>query len=156
MIASQARLTVSRTALLFPFFLLFSAGCLSDDPSAPEDPSLSSLRQTVWVAIEPRQCLTNPWEQDWLQQSGGAYEDYPKDPMRPGLEPEELEIIQDYYARLGVVVSDGTTRKKYEVVCMACSCPEGHTLYLQVRPQDVRTMVAFGYRVEAPAVSRDS
>jgi hypothetical protein len=102
------------------------------------------------VAIEPTQCLTNAWEADWLAQHGGDYAAYPKDPARPGLEPEEIAIIKDYYQRQGVVVSDTATAPKYESVCLACTCPEGHTMYLRVRSQDVDTMIGFGYRVEAP------
>jgi hypothetical protein len=128
---------------------LLVTSCASDDASAPDRVALSNLQPTRWVANEPTQCLTNPWEQDWLGQ-GGVYENYPKDPARPGLEPEEVEIIVDYYARQGVVVGDATTRPKYEEVCLACNCAEGHTLYLRVREEDIDTMIALGYRVEMP------
>lgn len=97
------------------------------------------------------QCLGNPWEQDWLERNDWDYDAYPRDPTRFGLEPQEFEIIQDYYDSEGVVVFDGQTAPKYNNVCLACSCPEGHTLYLLVREQDVAVMVGWGYRVESPA-----
>ena len=101
----------------------------------------------VWVATEPIQCLGNPWEQAWLTSHDGRY---PKDHSKPGLEPEEIEIIQDYYKRQGVTVFRVTTRAKYEVVCAACMCPEGYSLYLEVRDQDLEKMLSFGYREESP------
>jgi hypothetical protein len=104
----------------------------------------------VWVAIEPTQCMSNAWERDWLAQNGNAYEDYPKDLSQPGLEPEEYEIIREYYLRQGVVVLGSATTPGAPVVCLACSCREGRTLYLLVRDRDVETMVGFGYRLEDP------
>jgi hypothetical protein len=109
----------------------------------------SVVTQQTWVAIEPIQCLGNPWEQDWLD-NGGDYQDYPKDPTTPALEQAELEIIKDYYQRQGVEVSDGLNEPKYDNVCLACSCPEGQTLYLQVREEDIPTMLSLGYRLESP------
>jgi hypothetical protein len=128
---------------------LFTAGCKNDRRLGPRfpDPSLDPNR--VWVAIEPIQCLGNPWERDWLK-SGGEYSAYPKDTTRHELTPEEFEIIRDFYSRQGVVVFKGETRPKYDNVCLACSCPEGRTLYLWVRAEDVETMISFGYRIESP------
>jgi len=128
----------------------WTTGCGSDDVGNPGTRTAKNVLGNTWVAMEPIQCLGNPWEQDWLQHNNGDYGSYPKDPTTPGLEPEELEIIQDYYERQGVTVSDGMNVPKYEEVCLACSCPEGHTLYLLVPDQDVETMVALGYRVESP------
>ena len=130
--------------------ILLIAGCQSDDtPTDTPDP-IEQVGSSVWVAIEPRQCLTNPWEAEWLEQHGDDYAAYPKDPGRPGLEPEEVAIIKDYYRRNDVVVSGTDTAAKYQYVCMACSCPEGHTMFLRVRAQDVDTMISFGYRLESP------
>lgn len=103
-----------------------------------------------WVATDPVQCLGNPWEQDWIQSHGGNYGAYPRDPSTPGLEPAEVVIIKDYYRRLGVVVQDVDSAWKHQVVCAACSCPEGYTLYLRVRPEDVEKMLALGYSEVPP------
>jgi len=126
--------------------LLTVVACQQHEILVPRPPSL----QRTWVAIEPIQCLGNPWERDWLESHGGDYASYPKDPTTPGLEPKEVEIIKDFYRRRGVVVFRAETRPKYEVVCAACSCPEGHTLYLQVRLEDLETMLSYGYREESP------
>lgn len=104
----------------------------------------------TWVAIEPTQCRSNPWEQDWLAQHDDDYDGYPADDMKAGLEPEEFAIITDYYARQGVEVRAGATAPRYEDVCKACFCVAGHTMFLQVRESDVETMISFGYRVEEP------
>jgi len=114
-----------------------------------EDPTRSEPDQ-LWVAMEPIQCLGNPWERDWLESHNWDYSGYPKDPTTPGLEPEEFAIIQDFYDRLGVTVFEAETAPKNEAVCLACSCPEGHTLYLFVAAEDVQKMMEFGYRVESP------
>ena len=125
-------------------------GCGDDDATSPEKAILARGERTSWVAIEPRQCLTNSWEQDWLDRHGND-ERYPSDPTWPRrFTPEEIAIIQDYYSRQGVVVFQATARQSSDVVCLACSCGEGHTLYLLVRDEDVETMVGFGYRVEMP------
>ena len=135
------------TAFLLSIWLI--SACSSDDGASPEKGLFGDVRSGTWVATEPTQCLTNPWERDWLEQHNNDYDAYPK--RQPGeLTPEELQIIKDYYDREGVVVFDGTTRPRYEEVCLACSCPEGHTLYLSVRTQDVETMRRLGYREEIP------
>jgi hypothetical protein len=123
--------------------LLCVMSCISEE-------TLSPVPERVWVATEPIQCLGNPWERDWLESHDWDYSGYPKDPSTPGLEPEEIEIIQDYYARHGVEVSEAETAPKFHVVCLACCCPEGHTLYLLVRDEDVEQMIEFGYRKEDP------
>jgi hypothetical protein len=130
--------------------ILFIAGCQSDDTPVDAPAPISQVAVPVWVAIEPTQCLTNPWEADWLAHHGNDYASYPKDYSRPGLEPGEVTIIKDYYRRQSVVVSGTATAAKYIAVCASCSCPEGHTMFLRVREQDVDTMIALGYRLESP------
>lgn len=131
----------------FGVVLAFCFVCLT---SCRTEDSTRSDPAGVWMAIEPIQCLGNPWERDWLESHGGDYSAYPKDPTTPGLEPEEFTIIQEFYDRAGVTVIDAETKQKYDAVCLACSCPEGHTLYLLVSPEGVQTMIGFGYRLEAP------
>src|SRR5512139_1076393 len=135
-------------------FLLASVAlvcaCESGDSTVGTRNVVALNAANSWVAIEPTQCLTNPWEADWLAHHGGDYDAYPRDYSTPGLEPEEVDIIKDYYRRQGVMVLAATTAPKYDMVCLACNCPEGHTLFLLVRESDVDTMLGFGYRVESP------
>ncbi len=114
-------------------------------------PATESAR--AWVATEPVQCLTNPWEADWV--ATHPYENYPRDletwPRQ--LTDAEIAIITDYYARDDVRVFDTATAEKSRTICAACDCEEGHTLYLLVRESDVKTMETLGYRREAPKSS---
>jgi hypothetical protein len=142
--------TLKRLAAPSAALVILLAGCDSDD-SSPHGPGpITRIQAPSWMAIEPTQCLTNPWEEDWLAQPGNTYVDYPKDYATPGLDPGEIAIIKDYYLRHGVVVVETATTMRFEVVCLACSCPEGHTMYLLVRARDVATMLSLGYRRESP------
>lgn len=132
-----------RWAISLALSLLSVTSCISEDVNVPAP-------GRVWVATEPIQCLGNPWEHDWLESHSGDHSGYPKDPSTPGLEPKEIAIIQSYYGRQGIEVFATETARKFDVVCLACSCPEGHTLYLLVREQEVEQMIEFGYREESP------
>lgn len=136
--------------IVFLCTIALASGCNSDDVTKLETKKAQNVSTPSWVAIEPIQCLGNPWEQAWLADHDGDHDAYPKDPTSPGLEPAELEIIKDYYRERGVTVSQGRNVPKFEAVCLACTCPEGHTLYLRVRDEDVATMVSLGFRAESP------
>jgi hypothetical protein len=118
--------------------LLSFAACKTTDVSAPTG--------KAWMATEPIQCLGNSWERDWLESHDGDYGSYPRDREAQG------EIIKEYFVRQGVDVFDITTRQKYDIVCTACSCPEGHTLYILVGKDDTEIMAEFGFRVEPPRI----
>ena len=98
----------------------------------------------TWVATEPIQCLGNPWEQDWLSRHGNDARSYPRD------RTSQETIIVDYYARLGIEVRRIVSIMTSPVTCDACTCPRGDTLFLLVPDRDAATMVALGYRPEAP------
>jgi len=147
---SNLKRTAARASVPSLALFCLAAGCNTDDQTPPAPELVTRTQAPTWVAIEPTQCLTNSWEADWLERHGGDYAGYPKDPARPGLEPEEIVVITEYYRGKGVVVSQTATTPKYDAVCLACSCPEGHTMFLRVRAQDVDTMIGLGYRVEAP------
>lgn len=142
--------------IVMPAIAVFclTTGCDSDESSLQVSGPVNRVQPATWVAIEPTQCLTNAWEADWLAQHGNDYASYPKDFSTPGLEPEEVAIITDYYRRQGVEVSGTATMPKYGIVCLACNCAEGHTMFLRVREGDVETMIGFGYRVESPPIPK--
>jgi hypothetical protein len=143
-----------RKALLF-IALFGLVSCQVSDSADPPPNILTPIPDPVWVATEPIQCLGNPWEQAWLEANDWNYYAYPKDPTKPGLEPEEVKIITDYYAQQDVIISEALGTPRFEGVCAACSCPEGHTLYLEVRAEDVEKMLSLGYREEAPYSAGD-
>ena len=107
------------------------------DPCSPL-PTPDPQQKNMWVEIAPIQCLGNPWEQDWLKSHADNYSGYPKD--------REFEVIKDYYKRQGIVILDVKSRQKYEVVCLACTCPRGDALYLLVNAIDSEKMLALGYK----------
>jgi len=102
------------------------------------------LGNKVWVAIEPIQCLGNSWEQDWLEKNDNNYSGYPRD--REG----EFAVIKAYFEGIGVEVHALASRPKYDIVCCACSCARGDTLYLLVNLRDVDRVEDMGFRCEAP------
>ena len=103
--------------------------------------------QKVWVAIEPIQCLGNLWERDWLAKHDQDYSGYPR--AREG----ELAVIKAYFEGKGISVHALASRPKYAIVCCACSCGRGDTLYLLVNARDVLWMEDMGFRREAPGNS---
>ena len=132
-----------RLIIFFPLFILCAISC-------DRDYSMSPNPDWVWVAIEPIQCMGNPWERDWLESHNWDYSSYPRSLTDEELDPEVLKIIRGYYRRQGVNVFAGETAHKYDAVCAACSCPAGYTLFLLVEKDKVPKMIDFGYREEAP------
>lgn len=122
---------------------LFTVAGLALFPSCDGGGGLLTPDRT-WVATEPIQCLGNPWEEDWLERHGNNYSAYPQD------KGSQNAIVREYYARLGVEVTDIISVPKYQAVCLACVCARGDVLYLLVRDEDVGTMLVLGFRRESP------
>ncbi len=98
----------------------------------------------TWVATNPIQCLGNPWERAWLDEHDDDYDSYPRD------RGEQYTIIREYYGDMDVQIFSIITLQTYDIVCCACSCAAGYTLYLLVHENDVPAMLELGYRVSAP------
>ncbi len=127
----------ARMIIASALILILLSGCKPTDPV-----KLPTCGNCTWVAIDPIQCMGNPWEQEWLEEHPG--EMYP-------LELEEmLPIIIDYYERQGVEIFDSRIMWTHYSVCLACSCPAGYTVYFQVPRWNVHTMLDMGFRVESP------
>ncbi len=91
---------------------------------------------TIWVKIEPIQCLGNDWEQDWLKNNAGQrYRDQ-----------DEETVVRNYYEKLGVKVFEFKKEKTSEVTCASCSCPTGWTISLRVYKDDVNKMENLGFQ----------
>jgi hypothetical protein len=135
MVSEMKGTVLSVLASLWCFGML--AGCLSDSTGLQEDPS-------VWMAVEPIQCLGNSWERDWLAKHDGDYASYPSDLA------SQFGVIKAYYEDLGVDVRGMASRQKGSIVCCACSCGRGDTLYILVGIQDVEIMENEGFRRENP------
>jgi hypothetical protein len=122
--------------------LLMLSGCKTTDPVSP-----ITCRKCTWVAIDPIQCMGNPWEREWLEEH--EWELYPRE-----LE-DKLPIIVDYYQRQGFRIFDSRILVTYGAVCLACSCPAGYTVYLQVFHRDVPELLELGFRIESPEEALD-
>ncbi len=122
----DVKITSYRATFLISEFTLYSGGGES------------------WVQIDPVQCGGNPWQQYWEEQRKKACPDASK--ACPFHDIKEEAIIQQYYRTQGIEVSDVKSRKTHAIVCMACSCPRGDTLYLFVNNRDVEQMVKLGYK----------
>jgi hypothetical protein len=123
--------------------LLLVSGCKID---GPVDPLIT--RKCAWVAIDPIQCMGNPWEQEWLEEHPGEF--YP-------LELEDiLPIIIDYYERQGITIADSRILWTHNSVCLACSCPAGYTVYFLVPKRYVPKMLDLGFRIESPEETVDT
>jgi len=109
--------------------------------------SLFEETDKTWVKTDPIQCLGNPWEVDWLKSHGDDYAAYPKGDRSVGLSDEEIQIIKDYYKKQGIVIYDVKWELWDTAVCMACSCPDGYTLYLLISNSDINMMLEFGYTI---------
>src|SRR3989338_7217009 len=103
----------------------------------------------IWVKTDPKQCYSNPWEQDWKETHNNdtsAYHD--KKPIN--IEPEEEEIIKQYFNKTGINVYQLYSQTyqeqgKSQVACRACSCPQGYTLYILIRKNDLLKVSQFGF-----------
>ena len=99
----------------------------------------NSVFDKIWVQIEPTQCLSNPWQQDWLKNHDDDYSSYPK--------AEESSIIKEYYKKQGITIYDiKTERMKDNIFCEACSCPKGEILQLLVEESNLNKMLELGFK----------
>ena len=98
--------------------------------------SLPEMDGMTWVQIDPVQCNENPWEQDL---SG-------LDNIPPGSDME-FELVKGYYGEHGVAVSEIKRATTHGLVCQACSCPAGHTLYLLIPDESVERMTGLGFEI---------
>jgi hypothetical protein len=129
-----------QTAILtFLGCIVAFSGC-QDNLAGPRD------GHRTWVATEPIQCLGNSWERDWLAKHGEDYDCYPRDLAG------QFEVIEAYYEELGVAVYAIASRHKYSIVCGACSCPRGDTLYILVGLENIDVMKLEGFRREWPSM----
>lgn len=121
---------------------------LSVAPFTMAIPIVSSSEQTptheesgkTWVEIDPIQCGHNPWESNWPESNNDSYSSYPR-------EVQEIEKIKNYYQKQGIFIFDVRLKLTHEIVCLACCCPRGDTLYVLVSDSDVNKMLQFGYEI---------
>jgi len=116
----------------------------ADSSVIKDDPFMTGIVEEItWVEIDPIQCAGNPWEQDWLESHPDDFTIF----ARPFLD-KEVDIIKNYYKKLGIVIFDvKAVFWEDVVVCESCSCPAGYTLYLLVSESDLNKMLDQGFKV---------
>lgn len=134
--------------LTFLLGIILIAGCVN---KAVDKPNINLPKEDgkTWVQIDPVQCLGNPWEVDWLRSYDNNYSAYPREIHTSELEQEEIQIIKNYYKKQGIIIFDVKSKWTHEIVCEACSCPKGNTLYLLVSDSDIDKMLRFNYKVSS-------
>ena len=125
------------------FGLILLASCIKQGIDLPKE------NEKTWIEIDPTQCLSNPWEGDWIKSHDNNYSGYPRDVHTSELEQEEIQIIKNYYQKQGITIFDVKSEWTHEIVCEACSCPQGYTLYLLVSSSDVNKMLELSYKVSS-------
>lgn len=136
---------MNRTVRLLMFILLIGmilpVSCKAVKQSA-------SASDTVWLQTDPVQCLGNPWEKAWLEAHDGEYEAYPIGNPRE-VEAKEAEVIRSFFEKQGIAILEVESKPYPEgaMVCDACSCPQGYTLYLQVREKDMEALKQFDFKL---------
>jgi hypothetical protein len=130
--------------LIFQVLLVLAmAGCQAQDAT-------TSSPEGIWMETDPVQCLGNPWEKAWLSNHNGDYGDYPKGKPRE-VEPQEATIIKDFFEAegIGILDLDWQSYPEDAMVCDACSCPQGFTLYLKVKEQNRKALEAYGFNLSS-------
>ncbi len=97
---------------------------------------------TVWVHVDPVQCLWNAWELNRLEENNNDYDNYPRGHILV-IENAEKEIITEYYKNQWVEILD-IWSEEYAgdfMVCEACSCSQWYTLYLKIKKSDLSVML---------------
>ena len=98
------------------------------------------LDNSIWVEIDPVQCLGNSWELDWIKNNPNK--EYPRGHILV-IEKEEKEIIKNYYEKQGISILNIKSEEYTPdfAVCEFCSCPQGYTLYIQINKKDLQAIL---------------
>lgn len=89
----------------------------------------TQTENTVWMEMNPVQCMGNPWEQ-----------------MSGYVKKEEADFVMKHFSGKGVSVKKVVFKKTMEYVCEACSCPRGDTMYLLIERASESKMADLGFK----------
>ena len=88
------------------------------------------------------QCLTNPWEQDWLARTSRPPEAFPQG------DEARLAILREYYQGRGLAIHEAR-RVQYlrpdQAVCLACNCPNGYKVQALIDEAAVGRALELGF-----------
>jgi hypothetical protein len=95
------------------------------------------VAEYAWLTYAPKQCGTNPWQQDPQDNEGGS-----------ALAEGELRQVASYFFSKGITIDQLglLTPAEPRFVCLSCSCARGDTLLVQAKAGDAARLVAeFGF-----------
>jgi len=98
--------------------------------------SADSEENEIWVYIDPIQCLSNPWEQEWLENHNNDFDAY-----NQLSEAEKQTVFVDYYGDLGIDIYDFYKTEPYESACSACVCPTGERYHCLIDESDQQSLI---------------
>lgn len=113
--------------------------CINNPPEIQID-------DLIWMQTDPKQCRTNPWEENWISQHNNDYNSYPNEKI------EDQRIIKNFFKEVDINIYQIHT-KSFEdqglnpQVCEACSCPLGYTLFVQISKGDIINMEQYGFKL---------
>ena len=93
--------------------------------------------ETVWLSIDPIQCLGNPWEQAWLLTHD--YADYPKS------EAGRVAIFKDFYISQGLVIHTAEIERVSDGVRTCCRCWNGERYFILIDEADEGAFLDLGF-----------
>ena len=103
-----------------PIYLPVLAVVLLLSVCACESTEMMGAEARAWVAIDPVQCDNNAWNPSGMS-------------------------ADDYYRSLGVDVTRMVSIRVYEAVCLACTCPTGDRLFLEIDAGSLDFMIGQGF-----------
>ncbi len=87
----------------------------------------------VWVEIMPTQCLSNVWQQEWIEENG----EYSRE--------QEEEALHAFFRKRGVDFYEYRTEQVADIVCAACGCLEGYAARLRIDAKNLSTFEQYGF-----------
>ncbi len=137
------RPSATRLACAAVLLLLFVITACDHTATGPVEAQLNQpfarRGALVWVETMPLQCLSNPWQQEWLQGHGNDPSQYPHE--------RERDILRMYFLKRGVDFGDYRKEAVADAVCAACSCPTGYAAFLQINQQDLPVFEQHSFRL---------
>lgn len=121
--------------------LLLLIAITACDHTAPAeallDRQFARIGAQTWVEAMPLQCLTNPWQQEWLKEHGNDPSQYPHE--------RERDILRMYFLKRGVDFGEYHAEGVWDATCAACTCPAGYAAFLQINQQDLPVFEQHGF-----------
>lgn len=121
-------------------FALAACGDDDDDGDAPPATATDAAGPGVAIAYAETQCLTNPWQQDWLAAHPG--EQFPED------DAAHAAIFEAYWRDQGIALTDARRERSLAgdaIVCQACNCPNGFGWTATAPSGDIADAEAAGF-----------